>query len=99
PFLVSSSVLCICAQRLMRKVCQHCKEKREATLEEKQLMKVDPDTALDVVVAKMGGCGRCNGMGYKGRTGVHELMVMDDDLRELCTKHGVSAGEIDKLAR
>lgn len=99
PFLVASSLLCVCAQRLMRRVCQHCKEKREATKEEKEFLKVDLDAAFEMVAAKMGGCTRCNGMGYKGRTGVHELMVMNDELREVCTRHGVSGADIDKVAK
>ena len=99
PFLVSSSLLCVCAQRLMRRVCTACKEKHAATREEKELLRVDPDEPYEMVVAKKGGCAKCNGTGYKGRTGVHELMVMDDELREIANRHGVSAVEIDKVAR
>jgi type IV pilus assembly protein PilB len=99
PFLISSSLLCVCAQRLMRRICQNCAERREATREEKELLKVAEDEACVVPVARKDGCARCNGTGYKGRTGVHELMVMDGELREMASKHGVSAAEIDKVAR
>jgi type IV pilus assembly protein PilB len=99
PFLISSSLLCVCAQRLMRKVCAHCKERRQATPEEKEMVRVDPAEFCELVVAKKGGCARCNGAGYKGRMGVHELMVMNDELREICTRHGATAADIDKVAR
>jgi type IV pilus assembly protein PilB len=96
PFLISSALLCVCAQRLMRKLCE-CKVPHEPTPEEMELLHPGPDDKI--FAARPGGCAKCSGSGYKGRLGIHELLVMDPELRELCTKEHLAAAEIERMAK
>jgi len=80
PFMISSSLLCVCAQRLMRRVCKSCRvphvpEGREKAILEKALGWSGP-----VFRAAPRGCAKCGGSGYKGRVGIHELMVTNEEL-------------------
>ncbi len=79
PFLISSSVLGILAQRLVRILCTHCKE--EDTLAES--MADEFNFAKGALIYKSCGCKKCNFTGYEGRRSIGELMVMDDEMREL----------------
>jgi len=79
PFLVSSSVLGILAQRLVKKLCHECKE--EDTVAEN--FAVDYDLARDQRIYKAVGCRACNFTGYTGRQSVGELLVLDDTIRDL----------------
>ena len=96
-FMVSSSLLCVCAQRLMRRVCKQCRvpytpEGRERELMERaigwngQIFKINPK-----------GCPKCGGSGYKGRVGIHELMVSNEELVEAINKEAETA-ELKKIA-
>lgn len=83
PFLISSSVLCIMAQRLVRTLCNECKVPVE--LKEPQCMELglDPRTYAGETVYALrdGGCAECQLTGYKGRTGIHEMLQIDDAVR------------------
>ncbi len=79
PFLISSSLLGILAQRLARRLCNECKE--EDTVGE-EFMK-DYSLPSDAMLYKAKGCKACNYTGYKGRKSIGELLVMDDEIREL----------------
>jgi len=80
-FLVSSSLLAIIAQRLARKICTFCKTEHILSGEEQELFK---ERGIQVEKAYMGtGCGRCNGSGYSGRTVIGEILIIDDELRDL----------------
>ncbi|WP_028116524.1 type II secretion system ATPase GspE [Ferrimonas senticii] len=81
PFLVSSSLLGVLAQRLVRTLCNDCKQPYQANERERQLLEVGADDA--VTLYKPCGCENCNFSGYKGRTGIHELLEVDDQIREL----------------
>jgi len=83
PFLVASSVHLICAQRLVRRVCQHCKE--PAPLPPPAMLQAgfSQEDANSVTPVKGAGCDRCNSTGYKGRVGLYEVMDIGDELREL----------------
>jgi type IV pilus assembly protein PilB len=83
PFLVSSSVNLICAQRLVRRICPACREDHPTP--PAALMKIgfSPEDARVVVPRHGVGCGKCNGTGYKGRIGLYEVMPVTDTLREL----------------
>jgi type IV pilus assembly protein PilB len=83
PFLVSSSVNLICAQRLVRRVCSICKQ--ENPLPPPALTKIGftPEDARTVVPKHGAGCDKCNGTGYKGRVGLYEVMEVTDSLKEL----------------
>jgi type IV pilus assembly protein PilB len=97
PFLISSSVILVLAQRLVRRICEGCKKPVEvdaATLKRCQYV---PDPARPSSFCHGAGCNRCGGSGYKGRMSVIELFLMDDELRALVMKRA-SAAEIKKVA-
>jgi type IV pilus assembly protein PilB len=97
PFLVATSVHLICAQRLIRRVCKECAEKVEVPYQTLVEAGFTPDEARTVKIMKGRGCGVCNNTGYKGRTGLYEVMEIDDELRELILV-GASAMELKKKA-
>ncbi len=97
PFLVATSVNLICAQRLVRRICMNCKEELEVP---EQALIDAGYTAEEAKVTKIyhgKGCTTCNKGGYKGRTGLYEVMEINDDLRELILV-GASALELKKKA-
>lgn len=84
PFLLSPSLLCIIAQRLVRKICAHCKE--EYLPSKAELSAIGLFSSIeDIQFCRGAGCSNCNRTGYKGRTGIHELLVVDEKIRELIT--------------
>ncbi|HRK30208.1 MAG TPA: ATPase, T2SS/T4P/T4SS family [Tepidisphaeraceae bacterium] len=83
PYLISSAVNAILAQRLVRKTCSHCKEEYEPSDEMKQYLMLQGFGSQKAVRGK--GCDRCRKTGYSGRLGIYELLVMDDNLRDLVT--------------
>jgi type IV pilus assembly protein PilB len=104
PYLVSTSVMGVMAQRLVRKICTHCKTEYEASIYEKELLGQDIDKLL--VLHKGKGCGYCNETGYSGRIGVYEIMEMtrqhreainaggnSDELRDICIANGMKTLE------
>lgn len=86
PFLITSSVIGIMAQRLVRVICNNCKE--EYTPDEESLLSVGiaPETAKGKKIYRGRGCPACLNTGYRGRTGVFELMLMDDTIKSLILK-------------
>ena len=82
-YLVSSSLLGIMAQRLVRVICPHCKEQYPATEETLREMGMDPSGAGSVMLARGRGCEHCANTGYRGRSGIYELLLMHDDIRKL----------------
>ncbi|AWB69115.1 type II secretion system protein GspE [Saccharobesus litoralis] len=80
-FLLSSSVLAVLAQRLVRTLCPDCKKPAEPTARERELMDLAADEKA--VIYHPDGCETCNYSGYKGRSGIHELLIVDDQVREL----------------
>lgn len=97
PFLVATSVNLICAQRLVRRVCQNCKE--EVDIPPQALINIGytPEEAKTLNVFKGKGCDKCNNTGYKGRVALYEAMQIDDDIRELILA-GASAMELKQKA-
>jgi type IV pilus assembly protein PilB len=97
PFLVATSVNLICAQRLVRRICGNCKE--ELDLPEQALIDAGytPEEAKTTKVYHGKGCSTCGKRGYKGRTGLYEVMEINDELRELVLV-GASALELKKKA-
>jgi len=96
PFMVSSSIVSVCAQRLLRRLCSKCKEAYQPTEEEKRLVGVAPQA--DMTLYRPRGCRICNDIGYKGRIGTHELMVPDDAMRRAINTKGITAEAIKRLA-
>lgn len=74
PFMVSTSLVGVVAQRLVRRICPHCKQEYEASKAEKRVLGRDENEK--VILAKGAGCGHCNNTGYQGRIGVYEVMEM-----------------------
>ena len=85
PFLVASSLLAVMAQRLIRRICKHCREPYEISDEELKELGVDPSTVTERTVYKPGSkpCSACQNNRYLGRTGIHELLIIDDAIRSL----------------
>ena len=93
PFLLASSLLGVMAQRLVRKLCPHCKEPHVADAQECDLLGVE---AATIYHAK--GCEACNHTGYSGRQGIYELVQVDQQMQQLIHAQA-SEQEIEKLAR
>ena len=83
PFLVASSVNLICAQRLVRRICTHCKSDNPHAAQALVEAGFTPDEAQKVMPKKGTGCDKCNSTGYKGRVGLYEVMEIGEELREL----------------
>jgi general secretion pathway protein E len=96
PFLLSSSLLGVLAQRLVRVLCPHCREARPADEAECGLLGLDPQTQPLIHHAK--GCPECHQQGYRGRTGIYELVIFDDKMRTL-VHNGVGEQELLRHAR
>ena len=97
PFLVATSVHLICAQRLIRRICKDCAEPVEMPVQALIDEGFSPEEAKTVQIMKGKGCTTCNKTGYKGRTGLYEVMEVDDEIRELVLV-GASALELKKKA-
>lgn len=84
PYILASSLSGVIAQRLVRKICPHCKTEYEATLQDKLAIGLPEDK--DYILYKGAGCENCNDTGYKGRIGVFEILPISNELRNLITK-------------
>lgn len=80
PFLLSSTLLGVLAQRLVRTLCPECKERYKASNKEKEVVGITGTE--DVFLYRPVGCKACNNTGYKGRTGIHELLLVNNEVRE-----------------
>jgi len=100
PFLVGSSLILVVAQRLVRKLCPKCKlvddTPKEALVRLGVLKSLDED--ITIYKANPEGCEECKGTGYKGRTAVHEILEVDEEMRKLIVK-GATAEDIRELAK
>lgn len=95
PFLVTSSLVAVAAQRLCRKICPNCKEPYEVTPAVLKRLGIKP--AKDTVFYHGKGCGKCNDTGYLGRMGTLEILLIDDTIRDMVIK-GSSSDEIREYA-
>ncbi len=97
PFLVANSLLLICAQRLVRRVCKNCKV--EDNVPKKALIDIGftPEEVKDLVVYKGEGCDVCGGTGYKGRIGLFEVLPVTEEISEMILI-GASARELKRKA-
>jgi general secretion pathway protein E len=96
PFLLSSSLLGVIAQRLVRVLCVACREAKVADAAECALLGVDPGQAPTIHHAR--GCPACNQLGYRGRTGIYEVIAVDDEMRRLI-HNNASEQELENHAR
>ncbi len=97
PFLLTATLVCILAQRLVRRICVECKE--PISIDRKVLMDIgfSPEMAETVQPMKGKGCKNCNGTGYRGRTGLYEVMKMTDEMKEFVLQ-GYSSIELKREA-
>lgn len=87
PFQIGSAVLGVMATRLIRKLCTGCRQKHDVTDREIKLMEITPEELEGKTIYKAGkGCDKCHGLGYSGRMGVYELLVIDDKIREVISR-------------
>lgn len=95
-YLIADSVVGVIAQRLVRKLCSHCKKMRPATSEEKRVLRMN--TQEEVNVYEPCGCDFCSHTGYYGRIGVFEIMEVNDEIRDLIAANGTTE-ELERAAR
>jgi len=95
PYMVSSAMLGIISQRLIRTLCEHCKEEYWASEDDLDILGVEKGTSLKLYRAK--GCSYCNDRGYKGRTAIHEVMPITNLIKS-AINHGKSTDEIRDIA-
>ena len=96
PFLVSSSLVGIVAQRLVRRVCRDCGQHEPANEREK---KIFASRGLEIETVRRGkGCGSCNKTGYRGRIAIHEILPIDNHIRQLILKSS-STAEVREYAK
>lgn len=86
PFLISASLEGILGQRLLRRICRHCRTAYEPDQNIISMLQVDPLEIAEKQFFYGKGCSECNRTGYKGRQGLFELMIVNDSIRELITK-------------
>jgi len=98
PFLVSSAVRAIMAQRLVRRICANCAEPYELTEAEMSALGIDASQISGANVMKGRGCERCKNLGYKGRAGIFEIFLIDDEVRHMINQKA-STIELRKRAR
>jgi type IV pilus assembly protein PilB len=111
-YLVASSVIAVLAQRLVRTICPRCKQSYTPRPSELEEAGIPPEIAKKAAFAKGKGCGHCQRSGYRGRIGIHELMLVTpkvremifenrsaSDLREVAIKQGMSTLYIDGMAK
>lgn len=95
PYLVSSSLICVLAQRLVRRICPDCKQAYDAPEHELRDMGIMENEQMSFYIGK--GCSKCFDTGYRGRTGIYELMTINEDIREMIYERN-TAGAIKKKA-
>jgi len=97
PFLVSSSVNAILAQRLVRKICSHCREPYTPSPEYLEKLELPEEQFADAVLYRGKGCSECLHTGYQGRIGIFELMVLSDEIKNLILTTS-DAGQVKRQA-
>lgn len=97
PFMISASLVCVCAQRLMRRVCKSCKQPYTPEGREMEIIRRAIGYDGPAFRANPDGCPACGGLGYKGRVGIHELMSISEGLIEGINKQ-IETAELKKIA-
>ena len=94
PYLVSDALVAVISQRLIKRLCPHCRRAVTPTPEQRRSLGLKADAKI----YEKNGCPYCNGTGYRGRLAVHEIMYLNDDLRELIAKGDVTIDELRDVA-
>jgi type IV pilus assembly protein PilB len=98
PFLITATVEGIMAQRLVRKICATCKTEFEPSRDQLMELNLKPEDVRGKKFFFGEGCDKCNNLGFKGRTGIYEFLIMNDDIRDLVSK-GASTDQIRAYSR
>ncbi len=98
PFLVSSSIRAVVAQRLVRRLCPECKVPHELTDAELRGLRLERSQVVDATVMRGAGCEACRHLGYKGRLGIFEIFLIDDEVRHMINERA-STIELRKRGR
>ena len=96
PYLISSSILLICAQRLVKRLCLECRQSYTPDRAERKLAQVPPGDPL--IFYRAVGCPACNNTGYKGRIGIYELLIPNDRFRSALVSEIISTEHVRKAA-
>lgn len=97
PYMLSTSLICVCSQRLIRKICKNCKTPVSISREALEDAGVDPDRFSSTTFYEGTGCPQCNNTGYKGRIGIYEVMTVDEEMRALI-ENDANSIELEKTA-
>jgi type IV pilus assembly protein PilB len=87
PFLITATVEAILAQRLVRRICQNCRKEIKPSMDLIAELQLTPDDILGKKFYRGEGCDKCNGTGYKGRVGLFELMIFNDEIRDMIMRN------------
>jgi len=98
PFLIASAVRGVLAQRLVRKLCPICKSPSELTEKEMRALSLDVSRMTDATIYGPVGCDKCRGGGFKGRMGIFELFLIDDEVRQMINT-GLTTTQLRRRAR
>ncbi|MCI0701458.1 MAG: Flp pilus assembly complex ATPase component TadA [Planctomycetia bacterium] len=98
PYLITATVEAIQAQRLVRRICMHCKTPYEPTREQLMELNLTPEQMKGRQFFYGEGCDKCNNLGFKGRTGLYEILIMSDDVRDMVSR-GASTDAIRQYTR
>ncbi|MFH1286716.1 MAG: GspE/PulE family protein [Candidatus Magasanikbacteria bacterium] len=108
PFLLAPALNCVIGQRLVRRLCQTCKKEHVLTENEKkrvhETVERMPDVAKAIIAKKelaffgSGGCAECSDIGFKGRVGIYEIFVMDEEIEQMILSGKVAEFEMEKIA-
>ena len=98
PFLIASATRCLMAQRLVRKICPKCEAPAEPVESELLALGLDPKNIKDPDFKAGAGCDKCNGTGHKGRFGLFEVFVIDDESRKMIVNN-ITTTDLRKRAR
>lgn len=97
PFMISASLVCVCAQRLMRRLCKNCRQSFTPEGNEAEILQRAIGWTGQIYRAGDGGCPTCGGSGYKGRIGIHELMATSEELIKAINKRA-ETNELKRIA-
>jgi type IV pilus assembly protein PilB len=87
PFLVTATLEGIVAQRLVRKICNNCKTEYKPTIDQLMELELKPEDVEGKTFYYGKGCENCNNTGYRGRMGIYEIMLLDDEMRDMIVRH------------
>lgn len=90
PFLVASTLSCIIAQRLVRRICENCREPVQPSKRDMRFLGLNRNYLEGVPMFAGAGCSECGGTGYRGRMGIHEVLLLDDDFRDAILRRASS---------